>query len=123
MKHELEDQNGTVIVRLRGEMDGRAGDVQLFDDVHRQLGAGRRRFVLDLAQVEQMDAVGLGVILTALALVRNGSGELVLARLPDFVVSLLMIVRLRSALPIADTVDEALQRLQHQSTTPTEAVS
>ncbi len=118
MKHEIEDQNGTVVVRLKGEMDGRAGDVQLFDALHRQLGAGRRRFVLDLAAIDRMDAVGLGVALTALVIVRNGSGELVAARPPDFVTSLLLITRMRDTLPTADTVDGAVQRLETQAGAP-----
>lgn len=112
MPHAIEDQNGTVIVRLTGAMGGSAGDAQVYDAVYRCLGEGRRRFVVDLAEVEQMNAVGLGVVLTVFVIVRNGSGEAVLARVPDVVTSLLMITRWHDVLPMADTVDAAVERLE-----------
>jgi anti-anti-sigma factor len=121
MRHTITDQNGTVIVRLQGDMDGGAGDAQVYDAVYRCLGEGRRRFVIDLAAVEEMNAVGLGVVLTLLAIVRNGSGTAILARLPDVVTSLLIITQWRDVLPTADTVDAAVERLT-TSASDTEAV-
>jgi len=123
MRYTVEERDEAVVVRLSGEMVGNPGGTQLYEDLRRALAGGRTRFVVDLGAVSRMDAIGLGVALTLLALARNGGGALLFARVPPVVRSLLIITDLDAAFPRTDTVDGALDAVQQRATGARSAAS
>ena len=122
MRYTVEERDEAVVVRLSGEMVGNPGGTHLYEDLRRALAGGRTRFVVDLGAVSRMDAIGLGVALTLLALARNGGGALLFARVPPVVRSLLIITDL-AAFPRTDTVDGALDAMQQRATGARSAAS
>ncbi len=109
MTYSLEVADGVVVVELAGPFDGGPDGTQLYDDCRVHCARGRNRLVIDCSGLKRLTAQGLGHLAGLLALVRNAGGELVLARVPDFAQSLLMITGMEALFPASDTVEEARQ--------------
>jgi anti-sigma B factor antagonist len=74
---EVGEHGGVAVVTVRGEIDlGSAHRVR--DAVLELLHDGHRRLVLDLAAVEFLDSVGLGMLVASLKRTRALGGELAL---------------------------------------------
>ncbi len=67
------------------------------------------KVVLDLSRVVRMNSSGLGMLVGALATVRKHNATLILAAVPESVISLLTMTQLISVFEIQPTVAEALQ--------------
>lgn len=94
-------------MRLRGAAMG-GPDAARFHDALRALRAeGHAHVVVDASGLTRIDPVGLGALLGGLALMRNAGGELSVATPPDHLHSLLVITRLRDALPCFDSIAAA----------------
>ena len=109
MTYSIEVTDGVVIVELAGPFDGGPDGAQLYDDCRVHCARGRNRLVIDCGDLKRLTAQGLGHLAGLLALARNAGGELVLARLPDFAESLLMITGMETVFPASATVDDARQ--------------
>lgn len=114
MEIEVAREQGTVVVRPRGERldievagDFRATLLSLIDDGHRNL-------VVDLKDVTFIDSSGLGALVSALKTIKrtSGSGDLRLARVQTPVVALLEIIRLNRVFTSYSSVDEAVHSFQ-----------
>jgi anti-anti-sigma factor len=92
--HVTVEQTGTADeILLAGRLDARAaGPVR--DTLHAVLAAGSGRLVVDLSEVELVDATGLGVLVGAHRRARLDGGELVLRGTTPRVARLLRLTRL-----------------------------
>mgnify|MGYP006279561495 CR=1 FL=1 len=111
MTHAVSTRDGTAVITLRGRVMGGPDGATLYETLRSLSEDGCTRAVLDLSAVDEMNPLGLGVLVGALALMRNQGGELAFAAVPKHVRSLLMIARLGPAVPCHDTVDDALAAL------------
>ena len=107
MTYTMETDKAVVVVSLRGPFDGGPDGAQLYDDCRVHCARGRNRLVVDCAGVKRMTAQGLGHLAGLLALARNAGGDFALARVPDFVESLLLISGLDDVIPAYNSVGEA----------------
>jgi anti-anti-sigma factor len=80
-------------VLLSGRLDARAAS-PVRDTLHAVLAAGSGRLVVDMSEVELLDATGLGVLVGAHRRARLDGRELVLRGAPARVVRLLRRTRL-----------------------------
>jgi anti-sigma B factor antagonist len=80
-------------VLLSGQLDARAA-AEVRDTLHAVLGAGTGRLVVDLSELELLDATGLGVLVGAHRRARLDGRELVLRGTPVRIVRLLRRTRL-----------------------------
>ena len=107
--------DGTAVAVVRGSLDLAAAPV-----VQRQLldatPAGGIALLVDLAEVDAVDAAGVGALLAVVLHVRANGGEVVLVDPSDAVQRVLRLGRLESALDIAPTVAQARARFAaHQA--------
>jgi len=109
MTHVVDEQDGQVVVRLRGPAVGGPDGARFHDTLRTLKAEGHTHVVADLSGLTRMDPVGLGVLLGGLAFMRNAGGEMYLADLPDHVHSLLVITDLRGPLACFDSVADALR--------------
>jgi anti-sigma B factor antagonist len=70
--------------------------------------AVHRRVIVDLARAPTIDSVGLGTVVRAHQVARRRGGDLLLAAPSRFVRTVLHTMRLDGALPIFDTVPQAM---------------
>ena len=98
-----ERQVGDVmILDLKGKITLGEGDELLKDKVNSLVNQGRRKIVLNLAEVPYLDSAGLGEVVRAYTTVSRQGGSLKLLNLTKRITDLLSITKL---LTIFDTYD------------------
>jgi len=112
MRFDVGDQDGVLVVTLEGDAMGGPDGAALLDRLHALRQEGRRNVVADLGGLSSMNSSGLGMLIAALSSVRNGGGDLRLARVGDRVRQLLVITKLAAVFRQFPTVDEAAASFQ-----------
>ncbi|HVE94687.1 MAG TPA: STAS domain-containing protein [Acidimicrobiales bacterium] len=109
--------DGLTVAVIRGALDLAAAPA-----VQRQLldatPAAGMALLIDLAEVDAVDAAGVGALLAAVLHVRANGGEVVLVDPSEAVFRVLRLGRLESALDIAPNVTEARGRFVTSGSTP-----
>lgn len=95
------------VVRLRGQLDVATAPQFRQAMVAAQFG-GSTRVVIDLAGVEFLDSMGLGIIVGAIKRARAHDGELVLAGPTDRIRHVLELSRVADIVPVVDTVEDVI---------------
>lgn len=99
---------GAVVLHLGGRITGGPDVDQFNGKLFRYIDSGRKKVVIDLAGVERISSVGLGMLLGAMnSLSRNG-GQLVVANIPDSIEELLILTKLITVLNARESIDEAI---------------
>jgi anti-sigma B factor antagonist len=102
-------QSGSVtIIDLSGRIKLGEGTSVLRDTVKDLLGKGQKKILLNLADVNYVDSITVGVLISALSSVRNQGGELKLLHLTKKVRTVLEITKLDTVFHILDDETEAI---------------
>ena len=88
-----------VLLRIAGELDV-ASSPRLETELRQLLDAGNIHVVIDMADVEFIDASGIGLLVTAADRARAEGGYLVLNRPSDRVTRVIDVLGLNGALPV-----------------------
>jgi anti-sigma B factor antagonist len=75
---------------------------QLRDTVRQLISAGKKKIVLNLAQVDYIDSSGVGELVSSFTAVRNAGGELKLYSLSKKVQDILQVTKLYTVFDIKD---------------------
>ena len=105
MKLTTREVSGVTIVDLSGKITLGEGGLTLREEVHKLLAEGKKKIVLNLAEVNYIDSSGLGELVSAYTGVKNAGGELKLLNLTSKVRDLLVITKLVTVFDVKD--DEA----------------
>ena len=105
MKLTTRDVSGVSVVDLSGKITLGEGGVALREEVRKLLAEGKKKIVLNLAEVNYIDSSGLGELVSAYTAVKNAGGELKLLNLTSKVRDLLVITKLVTVFDVKD--DEA----------------
>ena len=105
-----ERQVGDVmILDLKGKITLGEGDELLKDKVNSIVSQGRRKIVLNLAEVPYLDSAGLGVVVRAYTTVSRQGGSLKLLNQTKRFTDLLSITKLLTVFDTFDSEDEAVR--------------
>jgi anti-sigma B factor antagonist len=77
------------------------------------LGEGRRKILLNLADVDYIDSTGLGQLVSAVASVRKMKGDLKLVKLTKKVHDVLQVTKLNTVVDIMDDEAVAIESFGH----------
>ena len=105
MTFTTREVGGVTILDLSGKITLGEGGVTLREEVRKLVGAGQKKIVLNLAEVNYIDSSGLGELVSAYTAVKNAGGELKLLNLTSKVRDLLVITKLVTVFDVKD--DEA----------------
>jgi anti-sigma B factor antagonist len=108
MKFEDHLDNNIVILDVSGKIMGGEETTMFHGKIHEYIELNKKNFVVDLAKVDWMNSVGLGMLISALTTVKNAGGRLVLANI-DKIESILTITRLITVFEHFDSRDEAVK--------------
>ena len=108
MQFDVDLRDGAAVLALAGDVMGGPDGAALHDRLQQLKTEGRRNVVVDLDEVRFMNSSGLGMLIGALTSMRNGGGDLRLARVGQRVQSLLVITKLAAVFQCYDTVEEAV---------------
>jgi anti-sigma B factor antagonist len=87
-------EEGVLVFEITGKILGGGGETTLFHGkVHEYMGRNHKNVVVDLAGVEWMNAIGLGMLISAMTTVKSAGGRFVLCNISS-IRSILDITRL-----------------------------
>ena len=96
-----------VVLDARGRITLGPETETLRQRVNAIIGAGRKRIVLELGNVDYIDSAGLGVLASSAASARRAGGELKLVNLTKRLHDLMQITRLSTLFEVYDTGEKA----------------
>lgn len=103
--HSRENQ-GIVILDLRGKLEMGNGDIALRDSVESQFGQGNRQLILDMALVSDIDTAGAGVLLFLAQQYHDAGRKLVLLKVDRAHAKIYEMARLETVIEIyPDEID------------------
>ena len=108
MKTSTRQQQDITIVDLSGQIKLGEGSSVLRDKIKDLLGKGRKKILLNLADINYIDSSGVGELVSAFTSVRNQGGELKLLHLTKKVHDVLQITKLYTVFDVRDDEAEAL---------------
>jgi anti-sigma B factor antagonist len=111
MKFTDQLDGNVVILDVSGKIMGGDETTMFHGKIHEYINQNKKNFVIDLAKVDWMNSIGLGMLISALTTVRNSGGRLALANI-DKIESILTITRLISVFEHHDSREDALKALK-----------
>ena len=111
MKVSRTESNGVPVLRLIGDFDSFETDVvrRGFEDI---LSDASPSVVVDLGEMTFANSTTLAAFINAQRKAREFGGSLVLAAPRDFIKRTLTTLGLHNVFPIADTLDEAVEKIK-----------
>jgi anti-sigma B factor antagonist len=110
MKFQDDLQDDVVVFEVSGKIMGGEETTLFHGKIHEYIQQNKKNMIIDLKNVEWMNSVGLGMLISALTTVKNAGGRLVLANI-DKIESILTITRLITVFEHFDTREEAIKTL------------
>lgn len=107
MKFEDSLVNDVVVFDLSGKIMGGDETTMFHGRIHEYMTQGKKNLVVDLAKVDWMNSVGLGMLISALTTVKNGGGRMVLANI-EKIKQILVITRLITVFENYDSREAAM---------------
>jgi anti-sigma B factor antagonist len=98
-----------VVLDLKGRVMLGEGDEILKDKVNSLLNQGRKKIVLNLAEVPYIDSAGLGEVVRTFTTVSRQGGSLKLLNLTKRITDLLAITKLLTVFDTYDSEQDAVQ--------------
>ena len=108
MDMKIEEKYNSVVVHLRGKLFGGPFGEELNKTLHKLLDEGKKNIILDLDGVTVLNSSGFGILVSSYTTVKNGGGNLKLARISNKIEGLLSITKLNQIFEQFPTVEEAL---------------
>jgi anti-sigma B factor antagonist len=98
-----------IVVDLKGKITLGEGDEMLKDKVNSLLNQGRKKIILNLAEVPYIDSAGLGEVVRTFTTVSRQGGNLKLLNLTKRITDLLAITKLLTVFDTYDSEQDAVQ--------------
>ena len=108
VKASTRQRGDVTVIDLSGQIKLGEGTSVLRDTVRDLLGKGQKKILLNLGDVNYIDSIGVGELISALTSVRNQGGELKLLRLTKKVRDVLQITKLYTVFHVLDDEAEAI---------------
>ena len=109
IKKELKD--GVNVIYLSGNLLGENANGPVLDYLKLQLEAGNKKVLFNLTDLKFINSTGLGMLMTAIARVKNAGGEMYLCNVPDIMTKILKMMKIESTFPIAASEEEVVSPL------------
>jgi anti-sigma B factor antagonist len=101
-------RNDVTILDLKGKITIGAAEEALRDAVHKVLGNGATKLVLNLKDVSTIDSSGVGELVSSYTSAMNRGAKIKLANLPPKINDILTITQLITVFDVYDSEDQAV---------------
>lgn len=108
---EIQKQNDTLFVKVRGEFDLQIADCCRREIDQRLKARGIKNILFDLEGLTFIDSSGIGVILGRYRKVKESGGKVVIVNAPPKVLRILELSGLTRLIPLYDDVSGALKTI------------
>lgn len=110
MKIQERTEGNVVIYDLKGKIMGGEPGSLLRGKVAEAMSSGKKDFVLNIKDIDWMNSIGLGLLVSLLKTIKEGDGRLRLANIEN-IEKVLIITKLVTTFDISDNVEDALAAL------------
>ena len=108
MKYRIRDEANVTIIDLSGKLMGGC-DADVFRDlIHEQIEKGRKKVVVNLAEVNWINSTGVGILITGYTTLRKNKGDLKLLNVSKKIESILYVTKLNLIFECFDNEREAV---------------
>jgi anti-sigma B factor antagonist len=107
MSYSVQENNGVVVLALHGKIMGGPEATEINDEINTLLDNQKSKVVIDLDKVEWMNSSGLGILISAVTLLKQNNGALRLIHVSDRIQKLLQISKLNTVFEICADLEEA----------------
>ena len=111
MEIKKEVKEGIAVIYLSDNLLGENANGPVLDYLKQQLEAGNKKVLFNLTDLKFINSTGLGMLMTAIARVKNAGGEMYLCNVPEIMTKILKMMKLDTTFPIAATEQEAVAQL------------
>jgi len=111
-KIQVRHSNGVTILDISGRITLGEGSVGLRDAVRKELDAGNKKLLLNLAGVSYMDSSGVGELTSAYSSAKRQGADIKLVNLTKKVDGLMQITKLATVFDIASDENAAIASFQ-----------
>jgi anti-sigma B factor antagonist len=112
MKYNISENDGIVLIDLRSSLEGGADTFRLKDEVKNRLGAGERRFILDMTNAGFVNSTGIGVVVAVLSSLKGADGTLQICGVSDRARRAFMVTGAWQLFDVSETRNAALTALR-----------
>jgi anti-sigma B factor antagonist len=103
------ETDGVSVMDLSGDIALGDSSAKLRDALKALVADGKRRIVLNMADVRRLDSSGLGTMVAGYTSVERDGGTLKLANLSDRVIELMAITKLHTVFDVFESTEEAVK--------------
>ncbi len=111
MEIKKEVKDGIAVIYLSGNLLGENANGPVLDFLKQQLDAGNKKVLFNLTDLRFINSTGLGMLMTAVARVKNAGGEMYLCNVPEIMTKILKMMKIEATFPIAASEQEAVAQL------------
>ena len=104
----VRDNSGVTVIEILGRLTLGEVATRLTDEVRGLTAGGKKRILLNLAGLTNMDSSGLGLLVSAYATVNREGGQLKLSNLTSRIKDLLLVTKLYAVLEVYEDEPAAL---------------
>lgn len=112
MNFNTEIQQDIVIFNLSGDLIGEQSGFDVINQANEHIAMGTIKCIIDISQLRYINSSGIGILITLLTKFRNKGGEVCLLKPSENVEKLLIITKLNAIFSVADTMDEAVEKIK-----------
>ncbi|MCK6542126.1 STAS domain-containing protein [bacterium] len=109
MDYNIAENNGVVVLELKGNIMGGPDATQLNDEIHTRIKQGKKNFVVNMQSVDLINSSGLGILISNLTTVKNNGGDLRLTNLSPKIKQIFQITKLATVFKQYDSVDDGVK--------------
>jgi anti-sigma B factor antagonist len=102
------EKSGVTVIEISGRLTLGEVSTRLTDEVRRLIAGGKKRILVNLAGLTNMDSSGVGLLVAAYATVNREGGQLKLSNLTGRVKDLLLVTKLYTVLEVYEDEPAAL---------------
>ncbi len=107
----FDEKNKVTVLSVKGRLE--TNDVFKFkEEMESYIDRGQQRIVLSMAELQFMNSMGLGVVVSLLKRIRKSGGDLKLVELTPNIKTLFEITRLDSIIDIFDEERQGLEKFR-----------
>ncbi len=112
MKYTQEINDKVLKLQFEGDLIGENNGPEVVELANDAISNGVTHCMLNISDVRYINSSGIGVLITLLTKFRNKNGDLYIIKPSDHVNKLLIMTKLQAIFNIAESEEEALQKIK-----------
>lgn len=112
MKYTKEIKDGVLKLHFTGDLIGENNGPELVELANEAIASDINQCLLNISEVRYINSSGIGVLITLLTKFRNKNGELYIVKPSEHVNKLLIMTKLQAIFNIAESEEEALNKIK-----------